>query len=110
MPNPEALGPASLALGNTVNSFGVFLPKLTDVRRASRGDDSMRKDVRLGQIGAVSVAMGFGIILSSLSGSPVPVYVWFSMSAVIIRSDEHTSELQSLMRSPYAVLCLKKTK
>src|SRR3546814_10820317 len=26
------------------------------------------------------------------------------------RSDEHTSELQSLMRISYAVLCLKKTK
>src|SRR3546814_7688873 len=26
------------------------------------------------------------------------------------RSEEHTSELQSLMRSPYAVLCLKKKK
>src|SRR3546814_6688257 len=26
------------------------------------------------------------------------------------RSDEHTSELQSLMRSPYAVFCLKKKK
>src|SRR3546814_3473207 len=25
-----------------------------------------------------------------------------------IRSDEHTSELQSLMRSPYAVFCLKR--
>src|SRR3546814_2213796 len=27
-----------------------------------------------------------------------------------IRSEEHTSELQSLMRNSYAVLCLKKTK
>src|SRR3546814_3653928 len=26
------------------------------------------------------------------------------------RSEEHTSELQSLMRNSYAVLCLKKTK
>src|SRR3546814_3869173 len=26
------------------------------------------------------------------------------------RSEEHTSELQSLMRSPYAVFCLKNTK
>src|SRR3546814_10146350 len=26
------------------------------------------------------------------------------------RSEEHTSELQSLMRLPYAVFCLKKTK
>src|SRR3546814_10588738 len=31
-----------------------------------------------------------------------------SMSA--IRSEEHTSELQSLMRNSYAVFCLKKTK
>src|SRR3546814_5729544 len=29
---------------------------------------------------------------------------------VIIRSEEHTSELQSLMRISYAVLCLKKKK
>src|SRR3546814_3148096 len=30
--------------------------------------------------------------------------------AVTIRSEEHTSELQSLMRISYAVFCLKKTK
>src|SRR3546814_7299022 len=29
-------------------------------------------------------------------------------NAVIMRSDEHTSELQSLMRISYAVFCLKK--
>src|SRR3546814_6664852 len=31
-------------------------------------------------------------------------------SYVDIRSEEHTSELQSLMRISYAVFCLKKTK
>src|SRR3546814_10155180 len=30
-------------------------------------------------------------------------------SPVIVRSEEHTSELQSLMRNSYAVFCLKKT-
>src|SRR3546814_1520701 len=30
--------------------------------------------------------------------------------AVSLRSEEHTSELQSLMRSSYAVFCLKKKK
>src|SRR3546814_2854602 len=36
----------------------------------------------------------------------------FSLSLVIsvIRSEEHTSELQSLMRISYAVFCLKKKK
>src|SRR3546814_9826139 len=29
---------------------------------------------------------------------------------VVVRSEEHTSELQSLMRISYAVFCLKKTK
>src|SRR3546814_3022030 len=31
-------------------------------------------------------------------------------AAIIIRSEEHTSELQSLMRISYAVFCLKKKK
>src|SRR3546814_7689218 len=32
------------------------------------------------------------------------------IAAAIIRSEEHTSELQSLMRISYAVFCLKKKK
>src|SRR3546814_685621 len=34
----------------------------------------------------------------------------FQISAVFPRSEEHTSELQSLMRISYAVFCLKKKK
>src|SRR3546814_9158611 len=33
-----------------------------------------------------------------------------SMASIMIRSEEHTSELQSLMRISYAVFCLKKKK
>src|SRR3546814_2514917 len=32
----------------------------------------------------------------------------FRLSAEVVRSEEHTSELQSLMRISYAVFCLKK--
>src|SRR3546814_6371331 len=32
----------------------------------------------------------------------------FAASSFFLRSEEHTSELQSLMRSSYAVFCLKK--
>src|SRR3546814_3503818 len=42
-----------------------------------------------------------------------PVTNWFQrqpFSACGPRSEEHTSELQSLMRSSYAVFCLKKKK
>src|SRR3546814_5966466 len=31
-----------------------------------------------------------------------------SLSTLVLRSEEHTSELQSLMRISYAVFCLKK--
>src|SRR3546814_9272709 len=34
----------------------------------------------------------------------------FSLYMTQIRSEEHTSELQSLMRNSYAVFCLKKKK
>src|SRR3546814_3780788 len=33
---------------------------------------------------------------------------WLALPAVMVRSEEHTSELQSLMRITYAVFCLKK--
>src|SRR3546814_9838179 len=33
----------------------------------------------------------------------------FTLDTVMSRSEEHTSELQSLMRISYAVFCLKKT-
>src|SRR3546814_6637006 len=33
----------------------------------------------------------------------------FTLTLLVIRSEEHTSELQSLMRISYAVFCLKKT-
>src|SRR3546814_5779656 len=43
---------------------------------------------------------------------PLPVGYFFQQSAFafLIRSEEHTSELQSLMRISYAVFCLKKKK
>src|SRR3546814_17402459 len=35
---------------------------------------------------------------------------WYDYAARLPRSEEHTSELQSLMRISYAVFCLKKKK
>src|SRR3546814_2132441 len=44
-------------------------------------------------------------------GSTGGIYRQFSVTLIVSigRSEEHTSELQPLMRSSYAVLCLKKT-
>src|SRR3546814_5716953 len=35
-------------------------------------------------------------------------FIYFPMAHMVWRSEEHTSELQSLMRISYAVFCLKK--
>src|SRR3546814_7781591 len=42
--------------------------------------------------------------------SPAPAALGGIEGEVGVRSEEHTSELQSLMRSSYAVLCLTKKK
>src|SRR3546814_1825693 len=59
---------------------------------------------------------GFPVPGWSLATYWSPVSAWqistafdlSALSAVLIRSEEHTSELQSLMRISYAVFCLKK--
>src|SRR3546814_10038274 len=43
-------------------------------------------------------------------GAPLTILLAFVCAWMTQRSEEHTSELQSLMRISYAVLCLKKNK
>src|SRR3546814_4098750 len=44
------------------------------------------------------------------AGVPLLVLCWvrYVVHLLLVRSEEHTSELQSLMRISYAVFCLKK--
>src|SRR3546814_985199 len=70
---------------------------------------SLRTVTTLASIGAVSglftgmLGVGGGFII-------VPALGYFSELRMHSRSEEHTSELQSLMRISYAVFCLKKKK
>src|SRR3546814_7694530 len=57
-------------------------------------DELMDKAVRKGVAAAILAAQDAGLVKF-----PVPLFG---------RSEEHTSELQSLMRISYAVFCLKK--
>src|SRR3546814_2390079 len=72
-----------------------------------------RRTLLLGGLGL----MALGVLLSTLASSTM----WFIGARVlaalgaaavgpVARSEEHTSELQSLMRISYAVFCLKKKK
>src|SRR3546814_1510458 len=65
---------------------------------------------RLSPLGVVGAATA-GFVNSSLIGLGPVFAVGVGMSiAEVSRSEEHTSELQSLMRISYAVFCLKKKK
>src|SRR3546814_4086372 len=69
---------------------------------------------------AVSAALAARATLELYSGASPDLPVWGRLSvggqtavrfrAKAARSEEHTSELQSLMRISYAVFCLKKKK
>src|SRR3546814_3934328 len=50
------------------------------------------------------------VIRMSMSSRKIKYELWFVRNSYFIRSEEHTSELQSLMRISYAVFCLKKKK
>jgi hypothetical protein len=80
----DVFGPASLAAGQALSSFAVFLPRLTDVRKADPGDPGMHGDVRLGEVAACAVSIGIGVIASSLSGSPIPMYAAAFISVILI--------------------------
>src|SRR3546814_6584433 len=55
-----------------------------------------------GQLAPTSGSMGYG--------APAAVAAKIINPERTVRSEEHTSELQSLMRHSYAVFCLKKKK
>src|SRR3546814_3695705 len=72
------------------------------------GTVGLLASIRLERVAAYSVLVSSGTLLSAL-GMDSPA---LGAAAVfyLARSEEHTSELQSLMRISYAVFCLKNTK
>lgn len=80
----DVFGPASLAAGQTLSSFTTFLPRLSEVRKAGRDDPDMVGDVRLGEVAASAISIGIGVIASSLSGSPIPMYASAFVAVILI--------------------------
>src|SRR3546814_8061093 len=54
------------------------------------------------------LVIGYSTIARYLVGYPLSITEEFSSFLLVSRSEEHTSELQSLMRISYDVFCLKK--
>src|SRR3546814_1617871 len=90
----SALGAASLRLPavvaalETIGSAGKFAPDLVHLRPLWRAVDAMMTATRAGPDLTAQLAK-------------------LKAVAFLLRSEEHTSELQSLMRISYAAFCLK---
>src|SRR3546814_5456540 len=82
-------------------SLGFALPGMIDEYGVSRATASLLAFFAL--VGTVLGSFVWGIV-ADIYGRKASIL----LSAVMFRSEEHTSELQSLMRISYAVFCLKK--
>src|SRR3546814_4980199 len=86
--------------------------------------DTLFPDTTLFRSGPITL-LGFGYLMDRFGKSspgaamrvaffgtglhlPPSLFIFLAPSVTLMRSEEHTSELQSLMRISYAVFCLKK--
>src|SRR3546814_9931804 len=82
-----------------------FLPKVKV--EVVLGDDLVERAVEAIQQAAHTGRIGDGKIFVSAIEESIRIRTG-ERGAAAVRSEEHTSELQSLMRTSYAVFCLKK--
>src|SRR3546814_4972004 len=111
---PFAAVPAWYAVGIFVMLFGLsFIDRLILSLLAPAINEHLQiSDTQIGLL----FGLGFGVVYA-LMGLPLAHLIdkhrrvpLMAAGVALWRSEEHTSELQSLMRISYAVFCLKKKK
>src|SRR3546814_1605376 len=108
----ETTEPVAVAgnLDPTFLSFTTASPKTTSVERANSQVPTSTPSSTVQAMEAEPVDWSVQLVMLE---SNAPLVTAAAVSATVIwpwlrRSEEHTSELQSLMRISYAVFCLKK--
>src|SRR3546814_9976978 len=89
-----------------------LFPYTTLFRSAEAGDGEIAHHLAVVHHDA-AVEHDAARLAAGLAGRELPELAGMDMGIVdagVVRSEEHTSELQSLMRISYAVFCLKKKK
>ena len=70
------------------SAFPQYMPKFSEIRKAEPGD-SIAADVRMGEIAAITITLGVGVIASYLSGSSVPALAALAMCAILVALYEY---------------------
>lgn len=82
--NPNIIGPSTLAITQAITAFNTFLPSLSEVGKRDLTDTAFVQDVRVGEIGAVSLTIGVGALVSYMTGSSVPTLISAAIAAGMI--------------------------
>lgn len=91
MIDPGMIGPSTLAISQAVGAFNAFLPPLSEIRKNDPANNpEFAADVRMGEVAAVSITLGVGVIVSSLTGSSAPSVVALVASLGLIILYEST--------------------
>src|SRR3546814_2728872 len=95
--------------GKVLQVLGFMGLERVEVPEAEAGDIVAISGVAELGISDTVCALDAPEALPALTVDEPTISMTFQVNNSPIRSEEHTSELQSLMRSSYAVLCWKKT-
>src|SRR3546814_3316100 len=86
---------------------GIFV--LTGITAATQAGPAVVISFLIAGFACACAALSYAELASSVGGAGSAYgYGYASLGELPARSEEHTSELQSLMRISYAVFCLKK--
>src|SRR3546814_1065493 len=103
----EEVGLGLCSLLGARTFFGIARRQLRQVLRLQLKLSPRPLEVDDGALELLFLALQFGHVGMDRDGPPVGR---LALGDARMRSEEHTSELQSLMRISYAVFCLKKQK
>src|SRR3546814_4766824 len=99
--------------------FPILGLKAMKLARAGGDERAVRREAWAYSLGIILTCLALGGLLLGLRAAGAAVGWAFQLQdpriillllLLVTRSEEHTSELQSLMRISYAVFCLKKKK
>lgn len=94
--DPGVIGPATLAMTQSLSLFQGFLPKFTDIKNNSPHDLGFTTDVRMGELAAGSLTIGIGAIASGFTGSAVPIVISILMVVSLIMLYESALRYQGV--------------
>src|SRR3546814_1762361 len=109
-----ALVIAGIGVGNGVASYlAGKRPGLATLKILGADSAAVMRIYGLQILTVAAVAIAAGLVVGALAPTLITMVAGDALPVkpgLAVRSEEHTSELQSLMRISYAVFCLKKKK